>query len=208
MTPTTQRAVLVLALLQCASFPAEVFAAVRFSPPYDWVSNTISDLGARSCTSVPYPHGNIAVCSPLNAVMNGAMLLGGAALIVLTITARRVDGFRGTAGAAWVISGLSTMLTGLVPLDVDPVLHVLVSTPVFIASPIAVLLGAFQKAGALRGAGAAVGAASLFVGALFLVSHDLSAYGGLLERLSLWPPILWVLLLVLTSSSAPEVQHT
>lgn len=190
-----QRLIVVLAVLQAISIPAEVITSWFFTPAYDWIGNTISDLGATSCTQIPYPHGDVAVCSPLHLVMNGSIVVGSVAMVGLVIAARRAPGFRGLAGVAWIVSSLFALASGLVPLDVDLDLHGLVSALVFVTTPLAVLLSARQLHGALRTLGLVIGIATLVVGVAFIIWIDGSPYGGLLERLTVWPAMAWVILL-------------
>ena len=188
---------LALAALQLTTLPAEILTAAHFSPRYSWVGNTISDLGARTCTEIPYPHGPVAVCSPWHAVMNGSMILAGAAIVLLVALGRDRPGLRGGAGVLWVIGGVSTVLTGLVPLDVDLSVHVLVSLPVFLAFPVAIALSGRRLCGMWGWLGLAVGLVSLCAGLLLTLWTGASPWGGLLERIALWPAMVWMLVLVL-----------
>lgn len=204
-TRTRTTAVVVLAVLQALSLPAELAAGGASTPSYDWVRGTISELGVATCGG-EIPGLGVLGCSPLHAVLNVSLVVSGLALIGLAALARRLPGFRGLAGVAWAVAGLSTALTGLVPLDVDLDLHLLVSAPVFLASPLGVLLGARQLGGGRRVVGVVVGVVTLVVGAVFLVWIDGAGIGGLLERVALWPSVIWVLAIVLRPESQPEPQ--
>ncbi|WP_454293454.1 DUF998 domain-containing protein [Salana multivorans] len=199
--------VAVLAVLQALSVPAELVAGGAYTPSYDWVRGTISDLGVATC-GAEIPGLGVLGCSPLHVVVNASLVVSGLALIGLGVLGRRLPGFRGLAGIAWAVAGLSTALTGLVPLDTDVELHLLVSTPVFVASPLGVLLGARQLTGTRRGIGIAVGAVTLVVGAVFLVWVDGAGIGGLLERIALWPSVVWVLAIALRPEPRPEAPTT
>lgn len=112
----------------------------------------------------------------------GALLAGGALLLARPL-GPWVTGLL-------VVSGASSVATGLAPLDQDATLHALAATPLFVAQPLA-LMGLGHRlrhqqprlAKALLATGVVTGAAA--VG--FVVSGDDAAVSGALERLALWP---------------------
>ncbi|MDL5155139.1 DUF998 domain-containing protein [Actinomycetospora termitidis] len=135
--------------------------------PYDLVTSTISELG-------------VAAVSPEHAVINGAFVLFGVTLTLGAVLGERPSR---TARVLWVIAGLSSVATGLAPLDTAPVAHFVVSTPVFLAQPVALLLTGL----AVRSrTAAALGVVSIVASAVFLLGLA-PELGGLLERLALWP---------------------
>ncbi len=114
----------------------------------------------------------------------GALLVGGAVLLSRPL-------------GPWVtglllVSGLSSVATGLAPLDQDGTLHAIAAAPLFVAQPVAlIVLGARLRnerphlARALLAAGVVTGTAA--------VSYVLSGDGpasGALERLALWPVLI------------------
>lgn len=187
-----------LLVLQPLYLLAELVAAAAVTVPYSLVSNTISDLGAVTCTEIGYPYGPVPVCSPLHALVNGAFIVFGLLLAVAAILWRGNPGRRGWGTAAvvcWVIAGLSSIGTGLTPLDQQLELHVLASTPVFLAQPVALVLTGI----ALRGhdrrlaiSGIVLGVLTLIAAVAFFLTAGVTGAGGLLERLVLWPAYLWL----------------
>lgn len=175
----------------------ELAVAAAAIAPYDLARNTISDLGAVTCTSIDYPFGPVPVCSPWHALLNASFVVFGVLLAVGAVLLRPLLP-RGPAATVstvlWVIAGLGSAATGLAPLDQGVVAHLVVSTPVFLAQPPAlIMLGV-----ALRRERPAVGRWTVAVGVLTLVTT--AAYllvagspdvGGLVERLALWPVFLW-----------------
>lgn len=158
---------------------AELFVAAAATGDYSLVADSISRLGESSCSA--------GSCSPRHDVMNaafvvsGALLAGGAALL------SRAWG--PTVTGLLVVSGLSSVATGLAPLDRDVTLHVVAATPLFVAQPLAlVALGLRLRsdrprlARALVATGAVTGAAA----AAFVLAGD-GAAAGALERLAIWP---------------------
>lgn len=175
----------------------ELAAVAAVSVPYSLVGSTISDLGARTCTTVAYPSGPVAVCSPWHAAVNAGFVVGGLLLAVGALMARRLLPRRRlstTAVVLWVVSGLSGAATGLVPLDVDAGLHLLVSTPVFLAQPVAMVLTgvALRPRHPLVGwAGVVLGLVALLAGGTVALWLEAPAL-GLLERAALWPTSLYL----------------
>lgn len=176
----------------------ELAVAVKVTAPYSMVDNTISDLAATMCTSIDYPYGPVVVCSPWHPLMNSSFLVFGLLLALGGLLLRRWLGSGSLAAVSvvlWVVSGLSSIATGLVPLDQDLGLHALVSWPVFLAQPVAVLTTALalrRRHRSVALSGMAVGVVSLVAAAGFLATTADAQHGGLLERLALWPSYLWL----------------
>lgn len=170
-------------LLRPAEIASEYVVAASTRGGYSFVADSISKLGEIGCSE--------AFCSPRHAIMNGSfmaigLLLAGGSVLLVRPFGPWVTGLL-------VVSGVSSIATGLAPLDQDATLHAIAATPLFVAQPVAlVLLGVRLRevkprlAGVLRVTGAATAAAA--VG--FVVSGGDSALSGALERLALWPVLL------------------
>ena len=91
--------------------------------------------------------------------------------------------------ALLVVSGLSSVATGLAPVDVDARLHALAATPLFVCQPIALFLLSrllrppHRRTATLAGNGRVTATAAIG----FIASGDTGA--GAWERLALWPVI-------------------
>src|SRR5690606_23558443 len=85
----------VLAVLQLSSVVTEVITSFAFHPSYNWIRNTISELGVKRCTSDFDPRKEVEACSPLADLMNAGMAVSGLSLILLVLLLRRTPGFRG-----------------------------------------------------------------------------------------------------------------
>lgn len=162
---------------------AEVVTAAATTGGYSFVADSVSRLGETGCDA--------SYCSPRHAVMNGsfvgfgALLAGGAVLLSPTL-GRPVTGLL-------VVSGLSSVATGLAPLDQDPVLHAVAATPLFVAQPLALLLLGRRVRREQPRLGAALTATGVLTAAAavgFVASPDALGAAGLLERLALWPVLL------------------
>ncbi|WP_375430534.1 DUF998 domain-containing protein [uncultured Friedmanniella sp.] len=194
MQPTPRRTTQVGLLcwaIQPLSLIIEVVVAATVRAPYSWLDNTISDLGARTCTTVAYPGVDVPVCSPLHGLMNASFMIGGITTALgAWLLLRRQDGrFATLPIALWTIYGLSGVLTGFVPLDVGPVLHYVVSTPAVLLGGVAV--AATARLLTRRGWGGAkvwvvIGIISTLASVFLTIRLD-PAWGGLLERIGIWP---------------------
>ena len=169
-------------LVRPAYIATEFVVASATKGGYSFLGDSVSRLGEIGCSA--------AYCSPRHQVMNGSfmtfgvLLAGGAALL-----SRPLGPW--TAGLL-VVSGLSSVATGLAPLDQNGALHAIAATPLFVAQPIAlVVLGVRVRddqphlARALLATGAVTAAAAV----AFILSGDSPVSGGL-ERLALWPVLL------------------
>ncbi|WP_117215592.1 DUF998 domain-containing protein [Allorhizocola rhizosphaerae] len=174
---------------------SEFVTAAKVTAPYSFVDNTISDLSAATCTTVDYPHGPVPVCSPWHGLMNASFVVFGLLLLVGAVLLRRTlpSGVAATVSVVlWVVSGLSSIGTGLVPLDRDLALHSLLSLPVFLAQPVAIITLGVALRGRQRALALVVGVVSLVGTVAFLALTGSAEFGGLAERLALWPGYLWL----------------
>ncbi|QGU05839.1 DUF998 domain-containing protein [Corynebacterium comes] len=182
------------ALLLVLGIVVEIVAARHFSPPYDWVGNTISDLGATTCTTVNYYYRSVQVCSPAHQLVNASMAISGLAMIGMATIRTRTAGFDRFAGLLWVVAGASTLGIGLIPLDVSPDQHTFVSIPQLLALPMAVFSSAIQYRGAICRAGQVVAVVGLVSALWLFLDFNALEYAGLLERIILWPAFIWAFL--------------
>ena len=186
----------------------ELLALAAFVGPYSLVDNTISDLGATSCTDIAYPRGPVPVCSPWHGLVNAGFVGGGLLLVVGAVAVRRLlpPGRLGVVAVVlWVVGGLSSVATGLVPIDRDLELHVLVSSPVFLAQPVAMLLTGVLLRRTRPGLGRAclaLGVVGLAAGLLVFAWLEAPAL-GFLERVALWPGYVLPCLLALALLRRP-----
>ena len=157
----------------------ELVVAAATAGEYSLVDDTVSELGAVACSP--------ASCSPRHDLMNGTFVGVGVLLALgAVLLAPRLGR---VVSVLLVVAGLSSVATGLAPVDEDAMLHGLAATPLFVCQPIALLL----LARALRPAHVAVSRALLLTGsvtAAAAVGFALvggRAGAGLLERLALWP---------------------
>lgn len=185
-------------LVQPLYIAAELAAAAASSAPYSALDQTISDLGATSCTSIDYPYGPVDVCSPWHPLVNTSFVVFGVLLALGALLLRRFlprPRLAMASTALWVIAGLSSVATGFVPVDRDLAGHSLVALPSLVAMPIALVLlaaGLGRTSRRLAAATATVGLASLAGSVIFLATSMSPELGGVWERLSFWPTYLWL----------------
>lgn len=171
-------------LMRPAYIATEFVVASATTGGYSFLSDSVSRLGEVGCSA--------AYCSPHHQLMNGSFVVFGALLAGGALLLARSLGL--WVAGLLVLSGVSSVATGLAPLDRDATLHVIAAAPLFVAQPIAlILLGARCRsdrpglARALLTAGAVTAAAA----ASFVLSGD-APISGALERLALWPVLVGV----------------
>lgn len=106
-------------LVQPLYLVLELAAVAAFRAPYSLLANTISDLGSTTCTTIAYPLGPVPVCSPAHGLVNAAFVVFGLLTGVGAVLLRpRLPPGRLVAAATvlWVVAGVSSVATGLVPL--------------------------------------------------------------------------------------------
>lgn len=171
-------------LVRPAYIATELVVAATTTGGYSLLADSVSRLGEVGCSA--------AYCSPHHELMNGSFMVFGALLAVGSVLLARPLGWWVTG--LLVVSGLSSVATGLAPLDQDVTLHAIAATPLFVAQPIAlVLLSArCRKAQpALARALLMTGVVTAAAAVVFVLSGDNGASGAL-ERLALWPVIIGV----------------
>lgn len=157
----------------------EFVVAAATTGGYSFLSDSVSRLGEVGCSA--------AYCSPRYEIMNGSFIGFGALLVGGALLLSRSLGPWVTG--LLVVSGLSSVATGMAPLDQGANLHAFAATPLFVAQPVAlIVLGTRLRkhwpclARTLVAAGVVTGTAAV----LFVLSGDGPASGAL-ERLALWP---------------------
>lgn len=165
---------------------------------YDLTRRAISDLGATTCTTVNYADGARAVCSPRHGLVNASWVLSGLCLAMGAILVRPwLPGRAGGAAAvAFVLGGASVLATGLVPVDVDLNLHLLVALPSFLAINLALLLAAGALGSGprpLRVCAVVLGVLGLGGGILVGLWAAVGGPLGIYERICVYAGPVWVL---------------
>jgi hypothetical membrane protein len=169
-------------------------------PSYSWWTNYISDLGAVYCAPVL---GN-DVCSPLHAGMNAAFIAQGVLLILGTILVS-VAWSRTGRKRPWqimvVLSGISWIIVGLVPEDVNIVGHSVGALPIFIIGNVALIVaglsGSTRNRPIVRHAALVLGIVGLLGFALtaIAIANPTGLIGiGIAERITVFPLQVWALL--------------
>ncbi len=196
-------------LVQPLYLVAEIASANAVTVTYSMLDNSVSELGATTCTSIERAYGSLPVCSPAHLLFNAALVVFGIMTALGAITVRRSwpPGPAATAATVgWVLGGLSSVGSGLAPLDRQPTLHSVFWVSLLIFQSGALLLTGLLARGrspVIGWVGAVAGAAAIaavVILGVWLGGND----GGLLERLALWPAHLWLPLAAwMLSRSAP-----
>ncbi|MGB3762360.1 MAG: DUF998 domain-containing protein [Ornithinimicrobium sp.] len=176
-------------LVQPGYIVAEVAIGIGLGVAYSFRDDTISALGT-GCSAIA-----LEGCSSQPWVMNsvfigfGVLQATGAWHLLRDRTSRR----RQVVGALWAIAGSFSILVGFLPVDSHPVAHTLVALPVFVAQPLAILLHArLLPPSPTRTAGIVLGTLALAGAAVFGTLLGSDQWGGLAERVAIWPAKVWL----------------
>lgn len=173
-----------------AYFAAEIAVAAASTARYSFVDNTISDLGAVECTSIQRFGDAVPVCSPAHDLLNGSFIVFGALMALGAVL------LHGRFGRGWlalmltallVVSGLSSIATGLTPLDVYRDGHVLAAGPLFVAQPIALIVLGLLLRPRRPGTGSVLIATGVLCGVAAGAFIGIDHAVGVTERIALWP---------------------
>jgi len=174
-----------------------IVKAAWTEPRYSWWSNYISDLGAVHCAPVL---GN-DVCSPLHVGMNAAFALQGILLLLGTALTARAWA-RSARPGAWqvmvAVTGLSWVVIGAIPEDVNLTGHSIGALPIFVIGNIALIIAGASKSTRSR---PATRKAALALGIIGLLGFGLTAIAiadpagaigiGIAERVTVFPLQAW-----------------
>lgn len=166
-------------ILRPTYIATEFVVAAATSGSYSFVADSVSRLGEVGCSD--------AYCSPRHQLMNGSFMAYGVLLATGAVLLSRPLGPWVTG--LLVVSGVSSIATGMAPLDQGAIVHAMAATPLFVAQPTALLVlgarvrGRHPRLGlTLMATGTVSGGAAL----AFVLAGD-GPTSGALERLSLWP---------------------
>lgn len=187
-------------LLTAQYFVAQVISALAQHDPYDWLHNSVSDLGVGSTSLTVFFNVSLIV-------VGGAVILGS----VLAHACLR-PGLRGlSAFGCLALGGIGTIMIGLFPSDtLDPLHHAGAAMALLGGSAGIILLCATPDAlpGPLRAGTICIAVASVvglvLVGLYFFFGIGLK---GLAERFASYPESLWFLVfgLYLAISGATNI---
>lgn len=167
----------------------EAVVAAAATTPYSAVENTVSELGSTTCTAT--------TCSPLHAWLNASFLVLGVLTLAGMVLLRHDWPPRRTARTGVVlvvVASLSTVATGLFPVDVDAVAHAVASLPQFPAQNVGLLLlGVAEWRTRRRRAvtSLACGGVGMVGLVLFVAATPLGIGLGGMERLTAYPLSAW-----------------
>lgn len=167
--------------------------------PYSWSVNAISDLAAAGCG--PWPGDGRYVCSPLHVWMNASFVLLG----LLFVAGLALTGLLRSHGLSWpsrvflVLAGIGFVLAGLAPADVNEETHIVAALTIFFGGNLGLLyverspriVTSLPAApGALTLGAIGLVATALLLGQIYLVF----GLGGM-ERLAVFPLLIWAVLI-------------
>ncbi|MGW1197657.1 DUF998 domain-containing protein [Streptomyces sp. NPDC002536] len=180
-------------------FVMHVIVESAWARPYSWAANNISDLGNAHCAVQPDPTPRY-ICSPEHALMNGSFIALGTLLVVgaaLTGALWRRGAVAATARVLVAGAGAGFVLAGLAPSDVDENQHVLGALLIMGTGNIGLLLAGAGLADdvprSLRRATLLLGVVAIAAFGCFLSEHYLGLGMGGMERVAVFPLLVWAL---------------
>ena len=174
------------------------------NPGYTLTQNVISDLGAVHCG----PYSGRDICSPLNAVFNGAVIAMGVLLLagLYLVASALPRGRGGTWGIVlFALTGVGAIGVGLNPEDVRIDLHLLSAALAFLGGNLALLAFgvAMREPGRWRRwSSVTIGLGVIGLAAFGLIVARAYEWGGLfaawgeggIERTIVVPLLIWAVL--------------
>lgn len=159
----------------------EFLVAAATTGGYSFLADSVSRLGETGCSPDD--------CSARHGLMNGSFVIFGLLLAGSAVALTRRIGPWATG--LLVVSGLSSIATGLTPQDQGATAHAIAATPLFIAQPAALVALAVRirdeqpvLSRLMLGSGVVTAAGAV----AFILAGD--EYAGLFERLALWPVVI------------------
>ncbi|QGN32520.1 DUF998 domain-containing protein [Microlunatus sp. Gsoil 973] len=179
-------------------FIAQAIAQAALTTPYSLIDNRVSDLGNTACGR---GFGGAAICSPLHTVMNIGLVVTGILILLGLLLTRRAWPKRRltTWGAVFLgVTGVGTVLVGLSPENVNVPLHLLGALNIPCGNVGLLLLGLANRRvnpwqGRLALVLSVIGVLGMLSGPVLI--RLFGQGGGLSERLALYPPIVWMIMI-------------
>ncbi|MFU8874400.1 DUF998 domain-containing protein [Micromonospora sp. SL4-19] len=177
---------------------ANVITGLRWRhPSFSWATNNISDLGNVTCgrwdTTRPRE-----VCSPWHVGMNSAMIVTGVLLalgVALTWSALGRGAATRAAQLLTLAGAGGYILAGAYPADVNENNHFLAALLIFALGNVGMVLASLARRspvlGSMREDSLALGLTGLAGTALFLAQVDLGIGVGGMERIAVFPLLMW-----------------
>ncbi|OLZ69814.1 hypothetical protein AV521_15810 [Streptomyces sp. IMTB 2501] len=167
--------------------------------PYSWARNNISDLGNAHCAMQREPEPRY-ICSPEHGLMNVSFIALGTLLVVGAVLTGPLWRRGATATVARILlagAGLGFALAGLAPADVHENQHVLGALLIMGAGNIGLVLAGTGLSNnvpdPMRRAAGLLGITAIVALGLFLSHHYLGLGMGGMERVAVFPLLVWTL---------------
>lgn len=181
-------------MLTAQYFVAQLVAALAWPSGYDWIHNSVSDLGVSTCG----PDGSDTMCSPLSVFFNLSLIAVGVAIVLGAVLVHGC--LRGgwpcfCAFGCLATAGVGTIVLGMFPSDtIDFVHHVGVILAIFGATAGLLILGIapVTLSEKIRWYTVGTGIVSL-VGIVLVGLYFIYGVGfkGVAERVASYPVTLW-----------------
>ncbi|MFF2552198.1 DUF998 domain-containing protein [Nocardia sp. NPDC058058] len=172
----------------------------RWTTPYSWIRNAISDLGATTC----FRSDSVEawVCSPWHRVANVSWVIAGACMTIGALALYRLfprNKLSHIGSGLYAVAGIGLIVVGLNPEDADSHLHG-IGAVIAIAGGIAAMLClsiALRRAGQwlpVARTGIVLGVAAICGFIVMAARVGGPARFGLWERIAAFPVLIWLIL--------------
>jgi hypothetical membrane protein len=177
-------------------FIIQLLVSLRWTPPYNWSRNAISDLGNTSCDQFKGRY----VCSPLHPLMNVSFLVLGITMILGSVLLYRrgpTVRLRFLGFGCLAVGGVGAALVGFFPENVVPSVHAFgAALPFLVGNVGIVLLGCSRATSrALRWYTLSTGVVALVALAVYTSGHYVGLGEGGLERVVAYPQTVWMIVI-------------
>ncbi|MDA0564062.1 DUF998 domain-containing protein [Streptomonospora sp. S1-112] len=182
--------------------------------PYSWARHNVSDLGAVSCGTGGDAPQLRYVCSPLHDLMNvsfvleGVLLMAGVALVT-SLWPRRGRLTAWLGGALLLVQAVGWVVIGLAPSDVHSAEHAVGALLLAVGNGGLIALAAGASGGplrALRLSALVAGAVGVTASLLYSVEAGLGLGLGGMERLWVFPVVVWTAYAAVRLLAAPAAR--
>jgi len=166
-------------------FALAVFVAEFLYPGYSVSQNTLSDLGA-TCNK-----GSCQIFQPSSYIFNSSIILGGILVLISAFYIRRAVRANLFVGDI-TIAGSAMIGVGLFP-ETFGIIHGLLSAAAFLSISVAAIIAYRLEGVPLSYLSVLLGAVSLVSAVLYLSSIYFTLGQGGMERMIVYPVLLWSL---------------
>lgn len=185
MIYSSQRLAGTLLLVGLTQFILLIQVSEAFYPNYSTSQNYISDLGA----TCKFPSGSCTVFQPSAFIFNGSLIVLGI-LVVLSAYFLQKAFEQKVFSILVLVAGIGVMCVGLFP-ETTGIIHIIFAFVTFIFMGLAAIMSYQLSQSPLNYVSIILGALSLVDLILFVTGNNLGLGVGGMERMIMYPVLMW-----------------